>query len=440
MILYKFYVIIKKSTEESKTFRRYYIVMFYSKCNTSNFKKAFVFAAAIFGASLLHATPSFSGVAAGSIGVDGKVGLSEGGSDWTLPIALFGALQADFSDWFTMHAEIEIRAKDFPLGDIFDGNEAIFKVHELSAIFSRRAITSTHYFSIYFGSYEALGTDTFLMRQFGTDQISSPLAKSVTNISGVPLHSSTGGGISYIARLDKAPVANGFYLYLNNYDGGKLALNLDYRLAVSTDICTLDFIAGLGAPIRDKGEHDDEYVIAIKTLTLHTGINMFLGNKYTHGLLIQAGVNNLVLNGRNSLEIDEDDISFFVEPRIRAKHLGVNVAAYALNQESVDDLLYLTDRVGAAVTLYFDDIETNRFPVILGVHFIGSIADRGITDLFEGKGSDEMKFNVFVTPYVELPFNKNSKFEAMLQVGMLDVANASRALNFKVVAGYRRVF
>ncbi len=415
-------------------------MMFYSKSSTGNLKKAFVLVVSIFGASLLHATPSFSGVAAGSIGVDGKIGLSEGGSDWTLPIALFGALQADFTDWFTMHAEIEMRANDFPLDDVFNGNEVIFKVHELSAIFSRRALTSTHYFSIYFGSYEALGTDTFLMRQFGIDQISSPLAKSVTNISGVPLRSSTGGGISYIARLDKAPVANGFYLYLNRYDGEKIALNLDYRLAVSTNIFTMDFIAGLGAPIRDKGDHDDEYVIAIKTLTLHTGINMFLGNKYTHGLLIQAGLNNLVLNGRDSLDIDENDISFFIEPRIRAKHLGVNVAAYALNQESVDDLLYLTDKVGATITLFFDNIETKSFPIVIGTHIIGSIADIGITDLFAGKGFGEMKFNVFLTPYIELPFSKNSKFEAMLQVGMLDVSRNSRALNFKVVAGYRRVF
>ncbi|MDE7292338.1 MAG: hypothetical protein K2N58_09870 [Treponemataceae bacterium] len=415
-------------------------MMFCSKFNTGNFKKAFVLASAIFGASLLHATPSFSGVAAGSIGVDGKIRLDNGDSDWSLPIALFGAFQADFTEWFTTHAEIEIRAKDFPLQDIFSGNEAVFKVHELSAIFSRRAITSTHYFSIYFGSYEALGTDTFLMRQFGIDQISSPLAKSVTNISGVPLYSSTGGGISYIARLDKAPVANGCYIYLNNQNGGKLALNLDYRLAVATDIFTMDFIAGLSSMVRDKGEHDDEYIIAIKTLTLHTGINMFLGNKYTHGLLLQAGLNNLVLNGKNSLKIDESDISFFVEPRIRAKRLGVNVSAYALSQESVDDLLYLTDRVGAAATLYFDDIETKRFPILLGVHLIGSIADMGITDLFGGENLDGIKFNVFLTPYIEISFSKSSNFETMLQVGMLDVINSSRALNFKIVAGYRKVF
>ncbi len=167
---------------------------------------------------------------------------------------------------------------------------------------------------------------------------------------------------------------------------------------------------------------------------------MFLGNKYTHGLLIQAGLNNLVLNGRDSLDIDENDISFFIEPRIRAKHLGVNVAAYALNQESVDDLLYLTDKVGATITLFFDNIETKSFPIVIGTHIIGSIADIGITDLFAGKGFGEMKFNVFLTPYIELPFSKNSKFEAMLQVGMLDVSRNSRALNFKVVAGYRRVF
>lgn len=415
-------------------------MMFCSRFNTGNFKKAFVLASAIFGASLLHATPSFSGVAAGSIGIDGKIQLDNGDSDWNLPIALFGAFQADFTEWFTTHAEIEIRAKDFPLQDIFSGNEAVFKVHELSAIFSRRAITSTHYFSIYFGSYEALGTDTFLMRQFGIDQISSPLAKSVTNISGVPLYSSTGGGISYIARLDKAPVANGCYIYLNNQNDGKLALNLDYRLAVATDIFTMDFIAGLGSMVRDKGEHDDEYIIAIKTLTLHTGLNMFLGNKYTHGLLLQAGLNNLVLNGKNSLKIDDSDISFFIEPRIRAKKLGVNVSAYALSQESVDDLLYLTDRLGAAATLYFDDIETKRFPILLGVHLIGSIADMGITDLFGGENLDGMKFNVFLTPYIEIPFSKNSNFETMLQIGMLDVASSSRALNFKVVAGYRKVF
>lgn len=414
--------------------------MFCSKLNTGNFKKAFVLASAIFGASLLHATPSFSGVAAGSIGVDGKIRLDGGDSEWTLPIALFGAFQADFTEWFTTHAEIEIRAKDFPLQDIFSGNEAVFKVHELSAIFSRRAITSTHYFSLYFGSYEALGTDTFLMRQFGIDQISSHLAKSVTNISGVPLYSSTGGGISYIARLDKAPVANGCYFYLNNQNGGKLVLNLDYRLAVATDIFTMDFIAGLGSTIRDKGEHDDEYIIAIKTLTLHTGLNMFLGNKYTHGLLLQVGMNNLVLNGKNSLKIDDSDISFFIEPRIRAKRLGVNVSAYALSQESVDDLLYLTDRLGAAATLYFDDIETKRFPILLGVHLIGSIADMGITDLIGGENLNGMKFNVFLTPYIEIPFSKSSNFETMLQIGMLDLANSSRALNFKVVAGYRKVF
>ena len=415
-------------------------MMFCLKSNTGNLKKALFLASAIFGASLLYATPSFSGVAAGSIGIDGKVPLVGGDSDWTLPIALFGAFQADFTDWFTTHAEIEIRAKDFPFKDIFSGNEAVFKVHELSAIFTRRANTSAHYFSIYFGAYEALGTDTFLMRQFGIDQISSPLAKSVTNISGVPLYSSTGGGISYIARLDKSPIATGGYLYLNKQSGGKMALNLDYRLAIATDVFTMDFLAGIGSLIRDKGEHDDEYIIAIKTFTLHTGINMFLGNKYTHGLLLQLGLDNLVLNGSKSLKFDDSDISFFIEPRIRAKRIGVNVSAYALSQESADDLLYLTDRLGAAATLYFDDIETKRFPILVGAHIIGSIADIGISDLFGEEDLGEIKFNVFLTPYIEIPFSKNSKFETMLQIGMLDVTSSARALNFKVVAGYKKVF
>lgn len=398
--------------------------------------KTFILTLFLTSGAFLYAAPSFSGLLAGSAGLRADIPHKDGDEVLYVPIAGLAAGQLSFTDWCILRAELEMRANNFAFVNLFDGSDATLKVHEVSLMFTSRTVTMTNFFSLFLGSYEPIGSDTFLMRQFGIEPISSPLVHSTTSLSGISLYPTTGAGISYIIHFDKAPIATGGYLYLNKDDDNDLTLNLDLRLAFVTQIVTMDFSAGIGAPLQNKYKNED-VVLMIETINLHGGLNLFLGNKYTHGFLLQMGVSKFTLTG-GSPQLDGDCFSFIVEPRLNMGACKMNMTFYALEEDSVEELLYLTERVGFAISAFKDDIEIKNGMLTFGVHAICSLGNTNFLDLCKG-GMSDVTINTFLTPFVKLPLSPATQMEAMTQFGLFDITGESR-FNFKIVAGFRRTF
>ncbi len=387
--------------------------------------------------SLIFAEPSFSGMTGGTTGLGVSIPKS-GDTEWTVPVSGFLLGQISFTDWLILRAGIEIRAKNFQFDDIFDGADATVKMQEVSLVMINRAVTATNYFSIFMGAYEPIGGDTFLQRQFGIEPISSRLMKSSTSLSGISLYPSSGTGLSYTVHFDKQPVATGAYIYIDKDSDKNMRGNIDWRFAILSNPVTLDFSIGVGAPLQDK-YNDEDVVLMIKTLYLHGGINLCFGNKYTNGLLLQFGINDFVLKGASSGNFDNDSLSFVIEPRLNFGNWCLNITAYAIDEKSLGELLYLTDRIGAAVTVFKDSIQGKNGNITAGLHAIGSVGNIKFMDLAEGKNTDDMTVNAYLTPYTEIPLGSGSEIEVMAQVGAKNITKEPEP-TFKVIAGFKKKF
>ena len=394
--------------------------------------------AALLAAAPIFAAPSFSGAIGGSVGFKATVPTSGGSADFDVPMAGFAAVQANLTDWCVARGEIAVSAANFNFDDIFASATADIRLNELSVVMIRRAVTTSSFFSAFLGSYERLGSDTFLMRQFGVEPISSHFSKSATSISGAPLVTNKGAGISYIVNFDKLPMATGGYIYVGKNRTDDWTINIDTRFSFVSNIATLDFMAGVGSPLQDTYNNED-VVLMIDTITLKGGINLLLGSKFTHALLLQAGVNDVVVKGKEAGTIVGDEIRFLVEPRLNFNKFRLHFTLYTFDAETVSELIYLPDEIGAAVTLLKDDIETKRGMLTAGIHLIGGISGVLPLKYFDGTQLHDGVYNVYITPYVEVPLTPTSKAEAMAQIGMRDIAG-ERKLDFKVLVSARKVF
>lgn len=400
--------------------------------------KIFFFAAVLTAGAYLSATPSFSGAIGGSAGGDLNVPLNGDKVSGTVPLAAYAAAQANITDWAIARGEIAAWASNLAFNDIFADSDANVRLNELSFVLQRRAFTATNYFSVFLGAYEPIGSDAFLMRHFGVEPISSRLTKSYTSLVGSPLNDTKGAGLSYVVNFDKAPIATGVSFYFSKNKDNDWAINLDGRFALATNLVTLDFVFGAGSPLQDTYKNQD-VVLVIDTITLHGGINFLAGSKYTHGLLIQAGLEDVVVKGNNGSGFNGDEIRFLFEPRLKFNTFSFTLTAYSFSEKSVKELAYLRDPIGAGFTFYKDDIEGKRGDICLGIHSIFSV--KGITfgDIAQAKDLSKAIYNAYVTPYAEIPLSGIASIETIAQIGVLDITG-SPSLNFSLTIGAKRVF
>ncbi len=398
----------------------------------------FLFAVLFMAAQNLRAAPSFSGEIGGSVGLKANFPLSGSSPDYDIPLAGFAAVQANLTNWCVARGEIAVDAANFNFDDIFASATADIRLNELSVVMIRRAVTTSSFFSAFLGTYEPLGSDSFLMRQFGIDPISSQFSKSAKSLTGVSLLPTKGAGLSYIVNFDKAPVATGGYIYFGKNRANDWTINIDTRFAYVSNILTLDFMAGIGSPLQDTYNNQD-VVLLIDTITMKGGINLLLGSKFTHALLLQAGINDVVVKGKSSGTFVGDELRFLVEPRLNFRKFRLHFTLFTFDTETTAELIYLPDEIGAAVTLFKDDIETKNGPLTAGIHLIGGIGGVLPLKFFDGSRTSEAIYNAYITPYVQIPVTPTASAEAMAQIGVKDLAG-SQSIDFKLIVSARKKF
>lgn len=396
-----------------------------------------IFGSLILAGSLATADVHFTGMAGGTTGISGVTGPAP---SFALPFNAFAAAQLNFNSWGIFRANFGLSTSNLATGELFTGQDAKIILNELSLVLSKTSGSVKHYFNFYFGTYEAVGKDEFMQRQFGILPVSSLLTKSATTLScGVPLYENNGGGFSYTCNFSEIPGTIGFALYLNMSDPASLKLNFDLRTAWTAKLITIDFAAGIGIPLTTNPSS----FLAIDTFYLHAGASILLGNLYTHSLFIQAGVQNFTITAGTPIVPfnPAKDLSFIVEPRITTKYVKTRITAYNLTKDAVKDLFYLEDPLGASITVYSDAIPIKNNNMTAGVHLTASFSNHDIVSLFSDFSNDFMSltdFNAFFTPFVTIPF-ANGEFEAMAQFGMLDILH-ERHIRYQAKVGYKKSF
>lgn len=400
--------------------------------------KFLFFAAFLAAAPLAHAVPSFSGAVGGCVGLGFDVQTKNMDSSFRAPLAGFAAVQANFTDWCLARGELSVDASNFEFNDIFSSSIAAINLNELSLVFIRRSVSATTFFTGYMGSYEQLGCDTFMTRQFGTAPVCSHLSKSATNLSDGSILANRGAGLSFMVNFDKAPIATGAYIYAGKNKNDDWTLNFDGRFAVSTNLLSVDAVFGIGSPIQDKYNNND-VVLMIDTITLKGGASVLLGSKFTHSLLLQVGVKDISVRGKNAGVTIGDEINFLVEPRIKFKKFRLHFTVFNYDSESLQKLLYLPEEMGLAVSFIRDEIDIKNYSISGGINLIGTLGNMKLLKAFEKNIFDTATFNAYVSPYVIVPVGASANIEGMMQFGVKDISH-DLIVDFKLIVGAKKTF
>lgn len=384
---------------------------------------------------------TFSGMAGGTTGFAGD--FSQDNPSFGIPFNAFAALQFNFGSWGIFRANMGLGTKNLASGDIFTGQDATLKMNEVSLVLTKAGTSVKNYFGFYLGTYEVVGKDEYLQRHLSIEPFTSSVTKSATTLTcGLPLYQNEGIGFSYVMDFNEAPGSLGISAYVNMKDHPEIPqFNLDLRTAWSTKLITIDLAVGVGAPLQNTAGGNNVFLL-IDTMYLHGGMSLLLGNRYTHSLFIQAGIQNITINPGSLDRSFEgiDDFSCIVESRITSKHVKVRLSGFSLPKEQLSDLLYLDDPLGAALNIYSDTIPVRNNNMTAGAYLIGSFAnDSLISAIASNFNVPEMSaLNVYLTPYVILPV-ANGDLEIMGQIGALDILNALH-FNGKLKIGYKKTF
>lgn len=385
----------------------------------------------------MYAAPFFSGYA----GIKDDVTSDPDSSsfDPVMTAQAFFAGQIAFSPNFLVRTELSVQTADILKAGLFKDTDATFCIDELSLTYRHQLLNTSQYFSLFLGTYEPIGSDLFLQRQFGIKPISSHITESWLGLHGSVVYPFYGAGGSYVIHFDKAPIASGIYIYENHEnDNDDAEMNVDFRIASVMQYFTVDFAAGLGAPLETKNG-DANVILLINTLYLHTGINMLIGNSYTSSLFLQGGFANLPVRAEDtSTKLDSSDIYLIAEPRLVTRQFQAHLTMFSFPQETADKLVFIDDTFGFNLALFTDNLYVRNTNVTFGFNTTLSFPGKNFLDLSDKLALfDNDGYNVRVSPYVALPVMTGT-LHLMLQATITDFIRGESwpsALEFNI--GYK---
>lgn len=403
-------------------------------------KKAIIFVLLFFiFASLTFAESSFSGYA----GVKGDFysDPTEEDFDPALNIQGYFAGQLNITPSLLIRLEFSIETDDIiengPFGD--EGIGSHFFIDEISLTYIKPFMGITQNFSLFFGTFEPIGSDIFLQRQFGIKPISSLITESWLGLRGSTVYSFQGAGGSYIVHLNSAPIATGLYLYFNDENvEEENQTNIDWRFASVLPYLAVDFSIGLGAPMAQKQGNED-VIVLVNSLYLHSGITLLVGNTYSSSLFAQAGFSNLQIKaGNTDYELSEKDLYFLFEPRLVTKKFQAHLAMFSVPEDTVEKLIFIEDTFGFNLDIFTDNLYAKNKNITFGIHTTWSF-DTYIKSFFKNIGdfvSDSNNFRVKISPFVGIPV-MGGTLHAMFQATITDIKADTWKQAFKLSVGYK---
>lgn len=381
----------------------------------------------------LFAEAAFSGYSGGKINYAPNP-LVQDSYDPDLTLQAFFQGQFNFSQNMWGHLEFSLDTADFLSPELFHKTMAAFKIDELSLIFKSHSDTDANYFSVFMGIYDPIGSDIFLQRYFGIQPIASKITESWLGTAGSVLYPHFGIGIADVKRLLSAPITLGGYAYINHEDELNYVFNADFRFACVYRYFTFDFAGGLGLPISDNNKGQEALAVIDKVL-LHAGTTMLIGNNYTQSLFIQAGLFNIPVTKRNSITLSPSDIYLLIEPRLLLDSAHVNLSLFSLPQETVDQLIFVDDTLGANLNVYGDNFSLGANRFTMGTNIAFSLTGKTFLDLAKPMELLKSDFNVTLTPYMATNFLKG-ELHAQFSIKFMKFATARWFDAFTADVGY----
>jgi hypothetical protein len=325
----------------------------------------------------------------------------------------FFAGQLDFGGQLFLRGEFYVQAEDiqrFNYSDNFSRSDnAYFRLEELSATYKLASVGASHYLSAYMGNFEPIGSDLFLQRQFGISPIHSSFTESYHGIAGAVYFPLYARGIGYTVHPE-SDTAFSLNLYQNRASKDESlsdVLNLDFRAAALLGSATIDFSTGLSCPKNESG--DTEYIVAIKEIYLHGGLNLLVGNKNTTSLYLNCGINRFAL--RKTGDDDDDDSSGdlirniygILEARASGKYISFDTSGFIFQKESAVDMIFLRDIVdrndgleyliGGNINAYTDRLYLASTKLTAGVHTTLTVSK------IDPDGDNSRQIDVRISPY-----------------------------------------
>lgn len=354
-------------------------------------------------------------------------------------IQSFFSGQFNLSENIIAHTEFSLSTDNIIEDSIFDKTPSYFKIDELSITFRRQLLDVANYLSFFVGTYEPIGSDIFLRRQFGIQPIASKITESWLGLSGSLIYPTFGVGGSDVIHFNAQPLALGLYVYVNHELEGCYSLNTDLRFAGVYRFFTFDFSAGLGMPMKKSS--DSNAFFAVETLYWRAGMNMLIGNSYTTSLFMQAGISDIEFTKETSeIELDEDAAYLLFEPRFRTKNAQIHLSVFSFPEETVEDFIFINDTLGVNLNIFTDNLYIKNKMFIFGINSALTFPEKNFEDAI--KHYDELftdDYNVLVAPYVATNFY-NGEIHTMLQVKITDIANGHYGKAFKLNVGYKTQF
>lgn len=339
-----------------------------------------------------------------------------------LEVESFFSAQLDFNGKFIARGEFYIDSEnlldDNIFKDITDPN-ASFKIEELSATLKTSTLRSSHYFSLFLGNYEPIGSDIFLRRQFGIHPMTSPITESWHGLTGASVYPFYGAGFSYVYHPE-TPWAFALYLYKNQQtaeDGSNInVINTDLRLSTVRTNFIVDFAGGLAFPLDNSDDSGTQVVLIVREVQFHAGFNMLLGNRTKASAFFQGGFNKFVLSSSNgsSNSISFSDLYFLFEPRFNFRNFMLNITAFNLPRNSADDMLYLSrmatkeetvkNLLGLNLSVITDHLYLGNTNYTFGIHTTFSFTNSDLEALkSDFKVIKDWDYDLYITPFISMP-------------------------------------
>ena len=357
--------------------------------------------------------------------------------DPALNFQSFFSGQLSFNKNVILNAEFSLQTEDIIENSFYEEVQSNFKIDEISLILRQQFLSVTNYISAFAGTYEPIGSDIFLRRQFGIPAIASKITESWLGLAGSIIYPMFGVGGAEIIHFNTVPLVTGVYIYVNHELEDSYVINADYRFAGHFRYFTFDLSGGVGLPLID--DSDNSY-FRIDTVYGRAGANILIGNTYTTSLFIQAGISEIKIKKKNNkLDFNEDSAYLLFEPRFRGKKLQAHITLFNIPQNSVNDFIFINDTVGANLNIFTDTIVVKNKTMTFGINSALSFPDKNINDLISEPDKIMDDYNINIAPYFTTSFY-NGEVHFMSQFKISEIIDSNFGSAFKFNLGYKTQF
>ncbi|MBB5225794.1 hypothetical protein DYE50_07870 [Treponema ruminis] len=357
--------------------------------------------------------------------------------------------QLAISKSFSVQGEFSIQTGDLYENGVTKEADAIFRLNELSGTFTQSFMGATHTLTLFKGCNESIGSQKFIIRRLGVEKYSSLLTESYLGQNGLSAYEVFGTGGSYSLTLRNLPASFGLVVSKNyeneeKNDDDAAQLNADLRFAMAGKFLTIDMLAGLGAPLYTKNSSNEDVVLLIDTLYLHSGADILIGNKYsTSSLFLQFAFDYFpVRKSDNSRDFDLNETHFIFEPRFKFGDARLNISIYNIpskkiaSAESVGKSFLIEDTFGLDMQMYAETMYKKHRNYTAGLHCMVGFEGKHFKDFGDSDFMDKM--NVKFCPFTEIEAD-GGKVNVLLTANMNKFAD-SKPGAFKLHIGYKKEF